>query len=172
MHINVIRYRVTLKLRIQYSHSAASYSGCHGWWIISTIIRMKMCISNVICGLNGRLLLQSHVYGHAWSAEDEQSYCDQRHAGCVQRGSESSRRVPGPDQRWKVITLPSLLQLHQCVYSQTGQWIFSTSETLHGAKRSSLSQSCRFFHQLLKLRGLRENVNIERSVLHVLVLRN
>lgn len=54
--------------------------------------------------------------------------------------------------------LPSLLQLHQCVYSQTGQWIVSTFETLHGAKRSSLSQSCRFFHQLLKLRGLRENV--------------
>jgi len=45
--------------------------------------------------------------------------------------------------KWSHLPVPT-----PCVYSQKGHWLFSTFETLHGAKRISLSQSVRSVHQL------------------------
>lgn len=66
--------------------------------------------------------------------------------------SERTQRPERSSSPWQKVHSDHtyLRQLHRCVYSQTGQWFFSMFETLHGAKRISLSQSCRSVHQLLK----------------------
>lgn len=42
-------------------------------------------------------LFQAHVYGDAWSPEDQQPHSDQHHVGSLPRRPQDPGRVPEPD---------------------------------------------------------------------------